>query len=149
MGGADAVREMQRFDRVSQLHRLHQRLVASHVRADNVPCRRYSVTGKALPFPPPPFPDTASIKAIRTPDELQAEAKVMAHCISGYCGRIYDGVYAVYRVLAPERLTLGLRVDKGKVHIDQLRGFANKPPSGDAWEAVEHWFAHCLKGYVY
>jgi hypothetical protein len=62
----------------------------------------------ALDFPPAPFPDSATIQAIKTPDELQTETEPMQHCVASYANRIYDGQYAVYRVLvvgAPDNLS--------------------------------------------
>jgi hypothetical protein len=140
MGGEEAVRRMQRFDRISQLRRLHDRLIAAQMHQDRWRLRRYDANGKVLPFPSAPFPDTQSIRAIKTPDALQDETEQMAHCVSSYSDRIYNGRYAVYQVLAPERLTLGLKIHDGRVLFDQLRGAANQAPSPQAQAAVEQWF---------
>ncbi|EIC22029.1 PcfJ domain-containing protein [Thiorhodovibrio frisius] len=145
MGGEEAVRTMQRFNQISQLRRLHDRLIAAQMHQDRCRLRRYDANGKVLSFPPAPFADTQSIQAIKTPDALQGETEEMAHCVSSYSERIYNGRYAVYKVLAPERLTLGLKIREGHVSFDQLRGLANKPPSQQAQAAVEQWFRDCLE----
>lgn len=146
MGGEEAVRTMQQFDQTSQLRRLHDRLVAAQMHQESTRPRRYDANGKVLPYPPAPFADTQSIQAIKTPDALQAETEEMAHCVSSYSERIYKGRYAVYKVLAPERLTLGLKIHDGRVSFDQLRGIANQAPSQPAQAAVEQWFRERLRG---
>nr|WP_274607975.1 PcfJ domain-containing protein [Thiorhodovibrio winogradskyi] len=137
---------MQQFDQISQLCRLHDRLVAAQMRQESWRLRRFDANGKVVPYPPAPFADTQSIQAIKTPDALQAETEEMAHCVSSYSERIYNGRYAVYKVLAPERLTLGLKIHDGRVLFDQLRGVANQTPSQQAQAAVEQWFRDCLEG---
>lgn len=145
MGGKEAVQEMRRLDRVSQLRRLHERLIAAQMQQDRQRLQRYDLTGKAQPFPPAPFADTETIQALKTPDALQTETEEMAHCVSSYSDRVYDGRYAVYRVLAPERLTLGLKIGDGGVSFDQLRGVGNQLPSQAAHTAVQQWLHLCLQ----
>jgi hypothetical protein len=145
MDGEAAVQAMRRFDRASQLRRLHDRLVANQVRAPRQDRCRYDASGRSLPFPPAPFADTQTIQAIRTPEALQRETEEMVHCVASYTERIYDGRYAVYRVLAPERLTLGLTLHDGRVAFDQLRGVGNHAPSLAAHQAVEQWLHDCLE----
>jgi hypothetical protein len=69
----------------------------------------------------------------------------MRHCVASYTDRVYDGQYAIYKVLEPERLTLGLRLRPGGVALDQLKGVANRAPSPEAQAAVEHWLHEQLK----
>ena len=94
--------------RPSQVRRLHERLIAEQIEQDGNRHRRFDACGHLLAFPPAPFADTATIQSIKTPDALQLETQLMRHCVASYTDRVYDGQYAVYKVLEPERLTLGL-----------------------------------------
>ncbi|MBK1621122.1 hypothetical protein CKO42_22415 [Lamprobacter modestohalophilus] len=146
MGGEAALRELRRCDRPSQVRRLHERLIVEQIEQDGNHHRRFDASGHLLAFPPAPFADTASIQAITTPDALQLETQSMRHCVASYTDRVYDGQYAVYKVLEPERLTLGLRLrDGGDVFLDQLKGFANQAPCPQAQAAVEQWLHEQLK----
>lgn len=139
MGGEAALRELCRFDRPSQIRRLHERLIAVQMGQVRHRLRRYASDGRALDFPPAPFPDSAAIQSIKTPDDLQTETEQMQHCVASYANRVYDGQYAVYRVLEPERLTLGLSLRHGRAALDQLKGVANQAPSAEAQAVVEQW----------
>ncbi|MEA1053130.1 hypothetical protein U5801_25465, partial [Lamprobacter modestohalophilus] len=70
---------------------------------------------------------------------------LMRHCVASYTYQIYDSQYAVYKVLEPERLTLGLSLRHGGVGLDQLKGVANRAPSPEAQAAVEQWLHEQLK----
>jgi len=129
MGGEAALRELRRCDRPSQVRRLHERLIVEQIEQDGNHRRRFDASGHMLAFPPAPFADTASIQAITTPDALQLETQSMRHCVASYTDRVYDGQYAVYKLLEPERLTLGLSLRHGGVALDQLKGVANRAPS--------------------
>ena len=65
----------------------------------------------------------------------------MSHCVGSYWRKIVRGDYAVYRVLEPERATLGLRWSKARPawSIDQLRGFANQPVRPETKVLVRDW----------
>ncbi|WP_200241893.1 PcfJ domain-containing protein [Lamprobacter modestohalophilus] len=145
MGGEAALLELRRCDRPSQVRRLHERLIVEQIEQDGNRRRRFDASGHILAFPPAPFADTASIQAITTPDALQLETQLMRHCVASYTDRVYDGQYAVYKVLEPERLTLGLSLRYGGVALDQLKGVSNRRPSPEAQAAVEHWLHEQLK----
>lgn len=145
MGGEEAVQAMQGFDRIAQLRRLHDRLIAAQMQQDRSRLRRYDQHGKILPFPPAPFADNDWVQAITTPDALQSETEEMMHCVSSYSERIYNGRYAVYQVLVLERLTLGLKIRDGHVSFDQLQGVANQRPSAAAHTVVDRWLHACLE----
>jgi|GEM_PF-2050974 len=139
MGGEAALHALRRCDRPSQVRRLHERLILAQIEQGDHRLQRYDASGQALDFPPAPFADTKQIQAIRTPNELQLETRLMRHCVASYCNRIYDGQYAVYRVLEPERLTLGLNLRHGRASMDQLKGLANRAPSAEAQALIEQW----------
>jgi len=120
-------------------------LILAQIEQEGNRLRRYDASGHALDFPPAPFTDTEQIQAITTPDGLQLETQLMRHCVASYSNRIYDGQYAIYKVLAPERLTLGLSLRNGRATLDQLRGVANHAPSAEAQAMVEQWLHAQLK----
>ena len=127
------------------MRRLHECLIVEQIEQDGNHRRRFDASGHMLAFPPAPFVDTASIQAITTPDALQLETQLMRHCVASYTDRVSDSQYAVYKVLEPERLTLGLSLRHGGVGLDQLKGVANRAPSPEAQAAVEHWLHEQLK----
>ena len=91
-----------------------------------------------IPEPPPPPP---GLVPLRTPADLRQEGREMSHCVGSYWRKIVRGDYAVYRVLEPERATLGLRWIKARAawSIDQLKGFANQPVRPETRVLVRDW----------
>ena len=51
------------------------------------------------------------------------------------------GKIAIYRVLAPERCTLSLKLSRGRWVIDQLKCRSNQEPGAEVVEAVTQWLA--------
>ena len=72
--------------------------------------------------------------------------------MSSYHADILEGPYFVYRVLAPERATLGVTIlhhfDAIRdVIVEQLRGLRNGEVGTETWQAVETWLlSHRLEG---
>jgi hypothetical protein len=95
-------------------------------------------------FPKPPLAGTATIVPLATYADLRLEGQAQQHCILSYAESILSGDYYVYRVLAPERATLGLGILRhGKMAMDivleQLKGRHNTEVGDATWEAVETW----------
>jgi hypothetical protein len=92
-------------------------------------------------FDPPPLPGTDTIVPIKTYVGLFEEGQEMHNCVFSYCRIIWEKKYYVYKVLAPQRATLGILFEKnGKKKIDQLRLACNTAPSEETYAAVEKWF---------
>lgn len=101
-------------------------------------------------FPPPPINGTPDIVPIRTIDDLIAEGIEMDNCIGSkdFAQRIIKNKYYIYRILRPERATLGINMEHENVHyIDQLMLKGNELPSDATWRAVKEWFEEKLKKF--
>ena len=123
---------------VKDVVRLHDRLVKI--------VNRKSAKGVMddIPYPSPPLPGTEAIIPITDYAQLHGESVTQHHCVSSYHADILEGSYYVYRVLAPERATLGVSIlyqhhDCRDVVVDQLKGLANLEVSAETWQAVETW----------
>lgn len=93
-------------------------------------------------LPPPPLSGTADIVPITTEQDLMHEGEEMKHCVGSYGSLVVSGRVAVYRVLAPERATLAISLEKKTWRIQDLRGIANAEASQETWRTVSAW----LKG---
>ena len=63
-----------------------------------------------LSHPEPVLPATDNIVPITSQAELIREGREMRHCIASHLKRVVDGKFAVYRMTAPERLTIEVLV---------------------------------------
>ena len=90
-------------------------------------------------LPYPPISDTENIKCIRLKSELVLEGGLMNHCVASYHSEIVKGHYFVYRILNPERGTVGLRFKNGKWVIDQIKLLNNRAASEETVKAVNLW----------
>jgi len=128
-----ALRQCRDFDAVRRLHdrwtdRLNQEKVVA-------------VEGKTR-FPEPPLPAGEHIFPIQTFEDLQAEGRLMHHCVAGYFREIRDGNTYIYRVLQPERATVEIGVRGSDLSIRQIRLAYNRQPSTDTRSAVQAWFSN-------
>ena len=127
---------LQQCRKLADVIKLHDRLV--------VLINREQADGSET-FPAPPLTGNAFIQPIICYSELLSEGQQQHHCVASYAEDIRLGKYYVYRVLEPERATLGINVQyfDGKnirISIDQLKGFANSTVSIDTAQAVTDWF---------
>jgi len=68
--------------------------------------------------------------------------------VASYHSAVYIGHYYVYRILYPQRATLGLRLKYGsKPQLDQLKAFQNQPVSEQTNQFVLNWLARELENY--
>lgn len=90
----------------------------------------------------PPVPGTDVIVPILSRRELADEGLEQQHCVLSYHAEIRSGRYWVYRVLEPERCTLGLILTPGiKPRMDQLKGYRNGTVRPETRTAVQAWLA--------
>jgi hypothetical protein len=93
-----------------------------------------------ITFPSPPIPGTESIVPITSKGILQLEGQLQHNCVADYADEIALGRYAVYRVLRPERATVGLKWVKDHWALDQVACAWNRLPSFESSRAVQVWF---------
>ncbi len=120
------------LDTVDQVEDMHDALVDQVLALDLA----------GLPIPPPPVDGTATIQPILTPEALAEEGRRMGNCVASYLRELHNGSLAIYRVLAPERATLSLRMAHGKKSrwiLDQLALARNEEPSVETRRIVEDW----------
>lgn len=97
-----------------------------------------------LPFPEPPMAGNDNIIPLTNYGELLEESQTQQHCVASYHSKVIEGNYYVYRILAPERATLGVTIhkssgDKPVVYMDQLKGWQNKVVSEEVVQIVKAW----------
>ena len=92
-------------------------------------------------YGPSPLPGNANLIALRTYQALFLEAHQQHNCATSYHYEIQDNQYAIFRLLAPERATLGLGFNekKQRYKIDQLVMQDNQPVSVTTRQWVKRW----------
>ncbi len=134
LGEGQAVRRIGQCRSMGEFIALHDRLtfeMNSRQMAELVQVR----------FGPPPLEGNEDIRPITDAATLLAEGARQRHCVAGYRHDVLDGRYYVYAVLAPERATLGLRLDNtGMWKIAELKLKFNAAPADATRAAVMAWF---------
>jgi len=127
---------VRRSKNTTELKALHDRLVYK--------LNQKSIEGLAENnFPEPPIFGTDSIIPITGTRELAIEGQIQHHCVRSYEQSILNDEYYVYRVLAPERATLGVTLRKNlPPSIDQFLLSWNKPVSKETRNVIESWMAN-------
>jgi len=140
----------------TELNALHDNLVETYLnREPELPLRQYSwmnilpapcrtlierVRMNFIHYPQPPYPGNAYIQPITNQKQLFDEGKSQHNCVITYHQKVMEGTYYVYKILAPERATVGVRLSAGKiVGIDQLRLAKNARPSDQTKAWVLTW----------
>ena len=132
---------LQRCKTVAALERLHDRLVVNLNDGRSKELIR-DERGHPLSIPTPPLAATEHILPITSQVELIEEGREMHHCIASHLKSVVDGKFAVYRMIAPERLTIEVLVrDGGQVFLREVRGKYNRPPSSASMTVIEKWFS--------
>jgi len=91
-------------------------------------------------FARPPVPGTKSIVPITTARELLEESWTQRHCAASYVEQVSEeqDIY-FYKVLAPERCTLMLALERGDWIAKEIRKACNGSPSAESIDAVKDW----------
>ena len=92
-------------------------------------------------FPPPPVPGSDTIVPITTVKELHAEGVRQRNCVFNYAAAVQSGDTYIYRVLAPQRATLAIRLTTVVPEVAELKLRSNRPPSAATVQAVHLWLA--------
>jgi hypothetical protein len=104
------------------------------------PRRAPHVIASRAEYPPPPLLGTDTIVPITSIEELAAEGRAQRNCVADYAASIFAGDRYVYRVLAPERATLEIRLGGIVPELGQLKLARNREPSRATFAAVRRWF---------
>lgn len=96
-------------------------------------------------FPPAPFPGTGAIVPILYRAWLFDEARQQNNCVVDYAPDVIRGKIAIYRVLAPERCTLSLKLRRGHWVVDQLKGWGNREPGAEVVQAINQWLETSIR----
>ena len=117
-----------------QLYRLHDRLVTL--------LRKYGAQYFLLDAAPiePPLEPPAGMEAIRTFQELFDEGTQMHHCVYAYASKVARGNYYVYRMVTPQRATVGIyRRKDGLWDMEQARLLCNEIPMPRTINIIKGW----------
>ena len=140
----DDIHELRQCTTINALNRLHDRQVADL----NEKLGRELIRdehGRPKPLPEPVLPATDNIVPITSQAELIREGREMRHCIASHLNRVVDGKFAVYRMTAPERLTIEvLNLGGGQLVLREVRGKWNKPPSQESMTIIDRWFVSAV-----
>ncbi|EDK26772.1 hypothetical protein VSWAT3_06821 [Vibrionales bacterium SWAT-3] len=94
-----------------------------------------------IPYPVPLL-GNENIHPITDYFDLEKEGIEQKHCIGVYHNRIMSDRYVVFRMMKPQRLTIGLRRVPNKAfpfEIDQICGKRNAPPTEAARQVIHDW----------
>jgi len=93
-----------------------------------------------IDYEEPPIPGNTFILPIINTESLFSEGVEQNHCVFSYHDEIVAGRYYVYKIIEPERATLGLFLDVGKQpEIDQLYLAGNLDVSPETRKTVMEW----------
>ena len=93
-------------------------------------------------FPSPPFAGTEHIIPIDNKADLLKEGREMKNCVGSYAKQVKYGNCYIYKVMEPQRATLSVSPDTGKVL--ELKLSANKVPRRQTYNEINEW----LQGQV-
>lgn len=142
----DDIDELQRCTTINALTRLHDRLVVELNQWRGRELIR-DERGQPVSLPEPPLPATDNIVPITTQAELIEEGREMHHCIASHLKNVVDGKFAVYRMTAPERLTIEVLVmGGGQFVLKEVRGKCNRLPAAASNAIIEAWFSEGSNG---
>ncbi|GAM73624.1 hypothetical protein JCM19241_3079 [Vibrio ishigakensis] len=147
IGIADPISVLERIPSIEALRELHDRWSDRRMEMQ-FPLQKPKDTDKPYPRL---FESTDGINQILNYEQLSEEAKVQRHCISIYHNRIVNGHYSAYRLLSPERMTIGIRHVSSKrfpYEIDQIAGKRNALPSEESRRVVQLWFEKNRSAYL-
>lgn len=131
-------RQLEKTQSLAQLHELHDKLVQRF--------NRQSLEQKSIAlqvafgaYPAAPLPGTDNIQPLTSWLDLLEEGARMHHCVGSYANSVHQGKNFVYRITAPERLTLALSKHSHGWEVSEVRGFANSQPSEESMQHIRQW----------
>ncbi len=104
--------------------------------------RRKKMVEEAIEYPRPPIQGDEAIHPIVNSRELFDEGEQMNHCIVRYHDEIMSGDYYAYKMVEPERATLGVSIEgPGSYKIDQIALAGNDDPSAQTLFRADQWLS--------
>ncbi|MGR5551657.1 PcfJ domain-containing protein [Vibrio alfacsensis] len=148
LGINDPIRVIANQQSLETFHELHDRWARRYNRTrttDNYQCN----IDKDEPYDLP-LKGNAQIEPITCYRELLEEGSEMLHCIAIYHHRIKAGQYYAFRMLTPQRVTIGVQRTNAKhfpFAIDQISGKRNAQASEETLGLVLQWLETCKLAY--
>jgi hypothetical protein len=142
IGIADPARSVVARKSLDSLRELHDEWAVRRIDQDLVASTPEDAN---LPYPLL-FKETENIKQITHYEMLCDEAREQQHCVAIYHSRIVRGRYAVFRMLEPERMTIGVAISPGvdcHFRLEQISGYKNQLPEEETRALVYQWFEEC------
>ena len=133
LGIQDAEVALHRSKDLAAVRRLHDRWT------DRLNQRQAQVVDGPTQFPPPPVPGNDAIHPITSLEDLQAEGRLMHHCITVYHPRILARQSYIYRILHPERATVELKIERNLIKVGQISLAYNALPNEATRATVLNW----------
>ncbi|MGF1685424.1 PcfJ domain-containing protein [Photobacterium japonica] len=126
------------LDSVEAVIQLHDNWVQRRRANEYVPCPTHN-----SPYPVV-FTGNEHIEPITHYFALREEGETLQHCVEVYHSRILKGEYLAFKMTAPERMTIGIRIilrdDAPPFYdIEQIKGLKNKAPKDATIKAVYQW----------
>jgi hypothetical protein len=91
-------------------------------------------------YPAPPITGCEYIIPITNSNELFEEGLIQRHCVASYHRDVFEGKSYIYKILAPERATLEVRIQtNGDYWVSQLKLSGNRDPSEESIETIYQW----------
>jgi len=129
----DTLRRISQLKTIVELEAFHDKLSRDYTKV------LIAKTENIL-FPTPPIKGTDTIVPIIDLHELIEEGQKQNHCLASYADRIILDEYYAYRVLSPQRATLGVkRVKDNMWKVSQIRLFGNGEPNEETIKIVRNW----------
>ena len=128
-----------------QLNKCQNHLQVEKVYNKLIKKRRFKNMLRNLPennFPKPPVEGNDWIVPLCGSRDLALEAQEMKHCARAYENAIIKGTYFIYKVLTPERATLGVELHKNNSppSVDQLVSYCNDSLKLEVLhDHIHHW----------
>lgn len=97
-------------------------------------------------LPPPPLPETETIRALCTIEDVADEALEQENCALTLLPQIASGKLYLYRVLKPHRATLSIRKEHGRWHPNQIEWANNECADDETRHHVNTWLSAVSPG---
>ena len=99
-----------------------------------------------LAFPDSPLDMPLNFQPLTSAQELFLEGNEQNNCIRRYIERVLSRRWYVYKLSAPERATIAVKVINGRWQLNEIKGASNEQVHWDTEEYVRDVIANCQDG---